>query len=215
MQVLSHIKTGEYKNQLERKKQKDLEIQKLNTEPEPNKKEFICQICKARFDNYLDHIKSSLHERNKSKYLNSFKKIKLTFKRISDYNNSNKNNNNIIKDRNEKTNNININDNIGTTKEESFSLIDDKMNQTNLTKLKKVTENDKEESIMKEKDISVKDILNILDTIEDKNIDSKIKKFPKRKKKDKNKYILTENYINDLKILTGKIHHFNNLFKKK
>ena len=198
MQVLSHIKTGEYKNQLERKKQKDLEIQKLNTEPEPNKKEFICQICKARFDNYLDHIKSSLHERNKSKYLNSFKKIKLTFKRISDYNNSNKNNNNIIKDRNEKTNNININDNIGTTKEESFSLIDDKMNQTNLTKLKKVTENDKEESIMKEKDISVKDILNILDTIEDKN-----------------KYILTENYINDLKILTGKIHHFNNLFKKK
>ena len=215
MQVLSHIKTGEYKNQLERKKQKDLEIQKLNTEPEPNKKEFICQICKARFDNYLDHIKSSLHERNKSKYLNSFKKIKLTFKRISDYNNSNKNNNNIIKDRNEKTNNININDNIGTTKEESFSLIDDKMNQTNLTKLKKVTENDKEESIMKEKDISVKDILNILDTIEDKNIDSKIKKFPKRKKNDKNKYILTENYINDLKILTGKIHHFNNLFKKK
>ena len=185
MQVLSHIKTGEYKNQLERKKQKDLEIQKLNTEPEPNKKEFICQICKARFDNYLDHIKSSLHERNKSKYLNSFKKIKLTFKRISDYNNSNKNNNNIIKDRNEKTNNININDNIGTTKEESFSLIDDKMNQTNLTKLKKVTENDKEESIMKEKDISVKDILNILDTIEDKNIDSKIKKFPKRKKKIK------------------------------
>lgn len=215
MQVLSHIKTEEYKNQVERKKQKDLEIQKLNTEPEPNKKEFICQICKARFDNYLDHIKSSLHERNKSKYLNSFKKIKLTFKRISDYNNSNKNNNNIIKDRNEKTNNININDNIGTTKEESFSLIDDKMNQTNLTKLKKVTENDKEESIMKEKDISVKDILNILDTIEDKNIDSKIKKFPKRKKKDKNKYILTENYINDLKILTGKIHHFNNLFKKK
>ena len=218
MQVLSHIKTEEYKNQLERKKHKDLEVQILKTEPEPNKKEFICQICKARFDNYLEHIKSTLHERNKVKYLNSFKKIKLTFKRITDYNNSKKNNINTIKDgKNEKTHNINIDDNIGTTKDESFSLNDDNKitNQANITKFKKISQNYNEESIIKRKDISVKDILNILDTIEEKGNNNKLGNFRKRKKKDKNKYFLTENYIQDLKFITGKIHHFNDLMKKK
>ena len=218
MQVLLHIKTEEYKNQLERKKQKDLEIQILKTEPEPNKKEFICQICKARFDNYLDHIKSTLHERNKLKYLNAFNKIKLTFKRIAEYNNSKKNNINSNKDgKNEKSHNINIYDNIGTTKEESFSINDDNkiINQTKLTNFKKVSENYNEESIEKKEDISVKDILNILDNIEHKENNNKLRNFPKRKKKDKNKYFLTENYINDLKYITGKIHDFNDLFKKK
>lgn len=165
-----------------------------------------------------------MHEKNKSKYLNAFKKIKLTFKRIADYNNIKQININITQDgKNEKTSYININDNIGTTKEESFSLIDDNnkvMNQTYLTndkcnKLKKVSENDNEESIIKKRDISVKDILNILDTIEEKENTNKLLKFPKRKKIEKNKYFLTENYIKDLQIITGKIHHFNDLFKKK
>ena len=51
IQILSHIKTEEYKIQLIQKKQK-VEEEIIHTEPEPNKKQFLCQICKSRFDNY-------------------------------------------------------------------------------------------------------------------------------------------------------------------
>ena len=53
MQILSYVKTEEYQIQIMRKKQ-ELDIENmLKTEPEPNKKEFLCQVCKARFDNFL------------------------------------------------------------------------------------------------------------------------------------------------------------------
>ena len=44
MQVLLHIKTERYKIQLQQRKEKEDEIQILKTEPEPNIKEFLCQI---------------------------------------------------------------------------------------------------------------------------------------------------------------------------
>lgn len=221
MQVLSHIKTERYKIQLQKKKEKEAEIQILKTEPEPNKKEFLCQICKSRFDNYLDHIKSNLHSRNKTKYRTIFNNIKLTFKRIVDYNNTKKNNNiNLIKEeKSEKTNNINICENnaIATTKEESYSLNDDNK-IGNITKdksnnLKTISEKGNDQSNEKNKDISVKEILNILETIDNKEKSNNIIKvgFHKRKKNEKNKYFLTENYIHDLKSITAKIHVFNNL----
>ena len=93
----------------------------LKTEPEPNIKEFLCQICKSRFNNYLEHIKSNLHERNKAKYSTIFNNIKITFKRIVDYNNTKKNDIHLIKEeKNENPNSINICENniISTTKEE-------------------------------------------------------------------------------------------------
>ena len=91
--------------QLIQKKQK-VEEEIIRTEPEPNKKEFLCQICKSRFDNYLEHIKSKLHINNKSKYVNIFSKIKLTFNRIAEYHKKNIN----MKDR-RITTSINIIDN--------------------------------------------------------------------------------------------------------
>ena len=51
MQILFHIKTEEYQKQLEIKRIKEEERQILRTEPEPNRIEFLCQICKLRFDN--------------------------------------------------------------------------------------------------------------------------------------------------------------------
>lgn len=211
MQVLSHINSDEYKKQLQRKKEKELEIQILKTEPEPNKKEFLCQICRARFDNYLEHINSNLHEKNKGKYNNSFKRIKSTFKRISDsYKKDNNNNISLIK------NQIIISDNtlIGTTKEESFSLIDENkiVNITKKKDLKKINEMDNEGSVEKNKEFTMKEILNILDTIDCKeNKNEKKLGLPKRKKHEKNKYFLTENYIHDLKNITEKIRHYREL----
>ena len=213
MQVLSHINTEEYKKQLQRKKEKELENQILKTEPEPNKKEFLCQICRARFDNYLEHINSNLHEKNKGKYYNSFKRIKSTFKRISDFYNKDKNNIiSLIKNQNQ----IIISDNtlIATTKEESFSLIDENkiVIITKEKDLKKINEMDNEGSMEKNKEFTMREILNILDTIDCKeNKSEKQIGLPKRKKHEINKNFLTENYIHDLKKITGKIRHYREL----
>jgi hypothetical protein len=219
MQVLLYIKTDEYQNQLQRKKEKEIEKQILKTEPEPNKNEFLCQICRSRFNNYLEHIKSNLHERNKNKYNNSFKKIKLTFKRIAEFKKEQKNNIKLIKEeKKEKINQIIITDNtlMGTTKDESFSLIDDNkvMNITKDKDLKKISEVDNENSFEKYKDFSMKEILNILngiDATENKGKNKDKYYLPKRNKFEKNKCFLTEDYIHDLKKITGKIHHYNNL----
>ena len=214
--VLSHIKTEEYKNFIEQKKQKEKEQEEiLEIEPEPKKKEFLCQVCKSRFDNYLEHIKSNLHKRNKSKYYITFNKIKLTFKRISDYNNIKKINFNVIKGEEKEINNQNNfgeNINIETTKEESISLNESNIIHNNLEKL-----SDKNyETNEKNDDISMKEILNILNSIEvKKNFLNKNKlNIRKRKKNEQNSYCSTENYIRDLAIVTGKIGFFNDLIKK-
>ena len=217
IQILSYIKSEIYKKQLETKKQREEEEQILKSEPEPIRKEFLCQICKSRFDNYLEHIKSNLHKKNKSKFLNAFNRIKETFKRIVD------NNCHIKEGQKDNTNNININDNINieTTKEESFSF-----NENN--KINNLKEKSKNLEIISEKknveikennddDISMKEILNILNTIKDKdnliNKNNKIIIPVKRKKNDKNKYFLTGDNIHDLKQITKKISYFNDLFK--
>jgi hypothetical protein len=120
-QILSYIKKEEYKLKLIEKKQKQEEEEKiLDTEPEPIKKGFICHICKTRFDNYLDHIKSKLHYDNKLKFESVFNRIKITFNRIVEFN---KKDTNSIK-KNNKNDIIVTSNNIEsiteTTKEESL-----------------------------------------------------------------------------------------------
>ena len=140
--------------QLIQKKQK-VEEEIIRTEPEPNKKEFLCQICKSRFDNYLEHIKSKLHINNKSKYVNIFSKIKLTFNRIAEYNKKNIN----MKDK-KITTSINIIDNtIETTKEESYLINDE--NKISIEKnwqknLEKISTKENEDPHEINKDICVK-----------------------------------------------------------
>ena len=205
-QIIKHIKTEEYKNQLKEKKIKLEEEQIIKTEPEPSKEQFLCQICKARFDNYLEHIKSNLHTKNKTRYNETFINIKNTFKRIIEHN-KNKNKNEIIHF--ESTIFI-------STKEDSMSINEDnhkiiKEDKKNLEKIiEKNEENEKTQKNIEEKAISVKDILTILNTIEVKEINrNKIKK--KRKKNETNIFEKDKNYIGEFKGITKKISYYNYL----
>ena len=220
-QILSYIKKDEYKLQLMQKMQKKEEEEKiLNTEPEPSKKGFICHICKTRFDNYLEHIKSKLHENNKLKYVNVFNKMKMTFNRIVEYNkkSNNTNNNNKINDITFQNNTID--NTTETTKEESFVINEDnkicQAKNEKKKKLEKIAEKENEDE--KKEDISLKEIMLILDSINEKEkenlFDNKKYNKNKRKKNEKRKYFLNDNYILDLQKMTGKIGYFINLFKK-
>ena len=223
-QILSYIKKDEYKLQLIQKMQKKEEEEKiLNTEPEPSKKGFICHICKTRFDNYLEHIKSKLHENNKLKYVNVFNKMKMTFNRIVEYNkksNNINNNNNKINDITFQNNTID--NTTETTKEESFVINEDnkicKAKNEKKKKLEKIAEKENEDIQEKKEDISLKEIMLILDSINEKEkenlFDNKKYNKNKRKKNEKRKYFLNDNYILDLQKMTGKIGYFINLFKK-
>ncbi len=198
-QVLRHIKTEEYKNQLLEKKNKLEEEQILKTEPEPNKKEFLCQICKSRFDNYLEHIKSNLHAKNKSKYNDTFINIKKTFKRISEFNN-----------KKNKKEFINFENNIlVSTKEDSLPINEENNKNMNKTNLEKILEKNEDEKI-DDNTITVKDILKILDTIEIKGI-NRNKKNKKRKKDEINMFRKDNNYIYDFKKIIRKIGYYNDL----
>ena len=74
------------------KKIKPPQQEKIILEPEPNKKHFVCQICKIKFENYLEHIRSKFHEQNKMNFCDTFIRIKNTFKRIVDFHKEKKEN---------------------------------------------------------------------------------------------------------------------------
>ena len=207
IKILSYIKTDDYKKGLEKRMQQSEEINLLKTEPEPKNKAFLCQICKTRFDNYYEHIKSKLHNQNKLKYTSVFNKIKLTFKRIAGANNIQKNNNNKVEEPKESTINDNNDNTLLTTKEESLPVNEDiKVNEIN-----DMPNNNCDKEEEKLNSISVKEILNVLDTIElSKNKYGEKLKGQKRKKKNifSNGY-----YIQDFQNITGKICFFNDLIK--
>ena len=222
-QILSYIKKDEYKLQLMQKIQKKEEEEKiLNTEPEPTKKGFICHICKTRFDNYLEHIKSKLHENNKLKFVNVFNKMKMTFNRIVEYNKKSNNTNNNNKINYISFPNNTIDNTTETTKEESFVLNEENkmcnVKNGKKKKLEKIAEKENEDIQEKKEDISLKEIMLILDSINEKEkenlLDNKNYNKNKRKKNEKRKYFLNDNYILDLQKMTGKIGYFINLFKK-
>ena len=206
-QVMYHIKTEEYKKQLKQKKIREKEEFELKEEPEPPKKEFLCQICKLRYDNYLEHIKSSLHLNNKKKYKDAFISIKNTFKRIVENN----------KDKNKIKNDfIDIESHIfSSTKEDSLPINEVnikiiKKGKNNLEKIvEKNEESEKSQRVHNNNDnnISVKDILKILNSIE---VNEKIIN-KKRKKNDRNIFKSDNNYIGDFKKVTKKIGYYSNL----
>ena len=225
LQLMAHLdKYGKKKKKIE-------EDEELETEPIPNKKHYVCQICKLKFGNYLEHIKSKLHNDNKLKYRNIFLKMKLTFRRIANWKESqnNKNINNNIskdstkleitelkhteeqKDKNTSFTNSYIINNI-TTKEDSNVIINDENKDNNKNNIRKdIVEEDKDNNDKKE-DISVKDILNILDSIDSKKKYNMCKP-KKRKNNEKNKYFFHENYIFELQKITGKISYFSSINK--
>jgi len=202
-----YIQLMEFLKKNEKRIKKEEEELLLEVEPIPRRKNFLCQICKIKFGNYIEHINSSLHSHNKSKYSNIFKKIQNTFKRIADNNEQEK-----INFQNEKNilDNSMITNNI-TTKCDSFIVSDENkdINKKNITDEEKTCK--KDDNI--NESISMKDIMMILD-----NIDSKSKNISfhsgKRKKNEKNKSFFKDNYIYDLQSITGKIYHYKYIFNK-
>lgn len=212
-QILRHIKTEEYQIQLKEKKNKLEEEKILKEEPEPNKKEFLCQICKARFDNYLEHIKSNLHNKNKIKYSEAFISINNTFKRIVE---NNKINNKKNKNKNELI--IEENNLLVSTKEDSLPINEENnkiiYEKKNLEKIdEKVEENYKTPSEKSDIEINVDDILKILETIENKEIKGEQKMNKKRKKGDKIN-IWNNDYVKNIQKVTGKIYYYNGLISE-
>ena len=212
-QILRHIKTEEYQIQLKEKKNKLEEEKILKEEPEPNKKEFLCQICKARFDNYLEHIKSNLHNKNKIKYSEAFISINNTFKRIVE---NNKINNKKNKNKNELI--IEENNLLVSTKEDSLPINEENnkiiCEKKNLEKIdEKVEENYKTQSEKSDIEINVDDILKILETIENKEIKGEQKMNKKRKKGDKIN-IWNNDYVKNIQKVTGKIYYYNGLISE-
>ena len=208
-QIMQHIKTERYKEQLlEKKKKLELEFE-LKKEPEPVKKEFLCQICKLRYDNYLEHIKSKSHMNNKLRYNDTFINIKKTFQRIVE-NNKDKNKNDLI---------VIGNNILSSTKEDSLPINEEnnKIIKENKNDLEKIVEKNEESSkktqnnkVVEDNNISVKDILKILNSIETKEINAN-KKKKKRKKNEINDIFKSDNYIKDLRKITKKIGYYNYL----
>lgn len=231
LQLMDYLK----KKNVEQKQNSEEEEYSLEAEPIPNKRHFICQICKTKFDNYKEHMDSKLHSQNKLKYKNTFGKIQSTFKRIVNFNKRNKyinidseenkiNNAINLKENKESKDNNNIityinsdiDNNNSTTKEHSF-LNNDENNANNRRKHKndyiELIDDDEEQKLDSFEDMDSIGILNVLDSIQSKS--KKRSSFlRKRRRKEKNIYLFNENYIYDLKKFTGIISSFNSLKKK-
>ena len=212
------------KNKIKNNKSEKEEI--MESEPIPNKKHFICQICKIKFDDYKEHMNSIIHKENLFKCRNSYIRIKATFRRIIDFNEKKKikkinkvpqilveDSNSLdvieLKDNMEErmiTYIVSDNTNNGTTKYDSQGLGLDENKDVN-------KESDKIEIIdltkeLKESinELGVNDILDILDSIQ-----SNPKKTKRKKINNGDKTFFHENYLYDLKKITGKISYFNSI----
>ena len=76
--VIKHVNKRGSKHKIKDKKKEE----NMASEPEPSKKNFICQLCRSRFDNYKEHIISETHMKNIKKNKRFFSQLSSTFKRI-------------------------------------------------------------------------------------------------------------------------------------
>ena len=211
--------------------------EKIVLEPAPNKRHYVCQICKIKFDNYLEHIHSKFHEQNKLNLSDSFLRIKNTFKRIVLYNKekkeakekkekykviSYKRKSNYIKSefkvkkpngKEDISSNINISENNQNDTTKCDSLFknnnNSKLRNKNRSHINYVNTSRKKED---DTDITLNDIETILDSIKCRSV-NKFGHLKKRKKTDiHKKNFFHENYNYDLQKVTGKIAYFNSLF---
>lgn len=225
LQLMEFIKKNKFG---ENKKYSD-ESDIFESDPSPNRKHYLCQICKTKFDNYKEHMISIIHCENKKKYKNSFQKIKSTFKRIVEFNKINQNQNQnsndkinaiqlqyIFKENNKKISPINSeinnslnnigyvniihNENIDDNKDKSINI------NSKLGKKKEITDLTKENK--EKKDMRTKEIMNILNSIGSTRARNNMSFLKKRKRHE-----IEMDYF-DLKKITGKIFFFNKLNEK-
>lgn len=82
--VINHVNKKGYKLRQKNKNKNKEEM--ITSEPEPTKKNYICQLCRVQFNNYKEHINSDEHNKNIIENKSAFNKLSLTFKRIVDNN---------------------------------------------------------------------------------------------------------------------------------
>ena len=90
--IYDYLKKKKLKSN-ENAKDKNKEDYAHIAEPVPNKTNFICQLCRMRFDNFKDHITSELHKKNQKKHKHSYSRLSHTFKRIINENSKSKSRN--------------------------------------------------------------------------------------------------------------------------
>ena len=219
-----------------KKIKKKLPIQeKLELEPVPNKKHYVCQICKIKFDNYLEHIHSKFHEQNKLNLRDSFLRIKNTFKRIVIFNKEKKEKSeikekyniisykkkNYIKEElkqkkangNEDISSNIISENIQNDTTKCDSSLKDNNKKTSYKNRNRISNVDtpikKKED---DSDVTLKDIETILNSIKCRNVNNFCILKKRKKTTIYKQNFFHENYNYDLQKVTGKISYFNSLY---
>ncbi len=180
------------------------------------------QLSPKNDKNIINNINQNLNEGN-NKFLKKSKSDDLIiYDNVNDYKKSNNINNNNNKINDITFQNNTIDNTTETTKGESFVINEENKichaKNEKKKKLEKIAEKENEDIQEKKEDISLKEIMLILDSINEKEkenlFDNKNYNKNKRKKNEKRKYFLNDNYILDLQKMTGKIGYFINLFKK-
>ena len=219
------------------KKIKPPQQEKIILEPEPNKKHFVCQICKIKFENYLEHIHSKFHAQNKMNFCETFIRIKNTFKRIADFHKINKENkakeeNNINKELLIKTSrkksrirtehrsiskingnenkvpNMIIDNNNNNDETKCESSFKENKNSINGDKIRKTNKIRIKYPYISNKENEEISLINIESILNNMKYEPVKKK--KRKKSEARKSIFNDNYIYDFQKLTGRIAYYDN-----
>ena len=214
--VLNHVNKKGYKLR-QRNKYKNKE-EALTSEPEPSKKNYICQLCFVKFNNYKEHISSEEHKRNINENKSAFNNLLMTFKRISD--------NNINKSKEKRPKKIILNNNSSgfnilsekiKMKEKSYYNLRNKNNiysinlddkNNNIDSLKKnnnkiIEISSPQPQVSSTASCTFKNAMTYLDEIPDsnKNKNINIKRFTKRKRNQEcNDFTFEEFYFKNKKV---------------
>ena len=204
--VINHVNQKGYK--LRQKNKNKNREEPLTSEPEPTKKNYICQLCLVQFKNYKEHINSKEHNKNIIDNKNSFNRLSMTFKRIVD--------NNYHKIKNNKKNNtmeisttsfgINFLSEKLKKKDKSYYNLRNKNislnkkndeNYSNYYNNKIMDISSPQQQVSSTASCTFKNALTCLEEISGYNKKQNIKKFKKRKREEDNEdFIFDENYKN-------------------
>jgi hypothetical protein len=193
--VINHVNKKGYKLRQKNKNKNKEEM--ITSEPEPTKKNYICQLCRVQFNNYKEHINSGEHNKNINENKNAFNKLSLTFKRIVD------NNFNKIKENKGKKIVLNsshldfqfLSEKIKTKEKSNYNLrnkiINNKYNENNYTNYvrknnsKILDISSPQQQVSSTASCTFKNALTCLDEISDTNKNKEITKKIKKRKRNK------------------------------
>ena len=214
--VINHVNKKGYKLRQKNKNKNREEI--ITSEPEPTKKNYICQLCLVKFDNYKEHINSEEHSKNINENKSAFNKLSSTLKRIVENNfnktKENKTKNNILNNNSNSFTSINLekikikdktNYHLRNKNNNDIKLKDDNncmmyYSQKNNNKINDI--NYPQPQVSSTASCTFKNALTCLEEFPDSNKIKEInKKYKKRKRyKDNEEFIYEEIYFNNKKV---------------